>query len=141
MATAVQIISRSLRMLGVLAGGESPEAADANDALFALNAMLSSYVLAHAPGFAELDLASQSPFPATHDEGITALLALRLASEFGVQTTPEVQAMATRGDNLLRAYYASVGEMTVDLGLLRRNPDPTRDSIDDLTFNDFGALF
>lgn len=43
MSTALDIISRSLRLLGVKASGEAPTAAEAQDALHALNIMLDQW--------------------------------------------------------------------------------------------------
>lgn len=43
MATAAQIINRALRLIGVLASGETPSANEQSDALMALNAMLDAW--------------------------------------------------------------------------------------------------
>lgn len=143
MPTARQTITRALRMLGVLAGGEPPSDTDASEALEALNSMLRGYVLSHAPGFADLTLDDSLPYPSTFAEGLAAMLATRLAPEHAKATPAEVQAMATRGENLLRAYYGDPGRMIADLGLLRRNPDPDQGddaAFEDLSFNNFGWL-
>ena len=43
MSTALQIIKRSLRMLGVLASGETPDGSTGSDSLFALNRILEEW--------------------------------------------------------------------------------------------------
>jgi len=43
MATASDLINRALRLIGVVASGETPSAADTNDALTTLNTMLDSW--------------------------------------------------------------------------------------------------
>lgn len=42
MATAIEIITRSMRLLGVLSEGETPNAQQSQDALFALNGLMGS---------------------------------------------------------------------------------------------------
>lgn len=137
MATARQLISRSLRMLGVLASGEEPAAPDADDALMVLNDMLRSYVLSGAPAIPDMTLDTTGPYPSTHNEGISALLSIRLAPEYGVSAGPEVMAMAQRGERLLRAYYRGNVLMVVDDGLLRR---PGSANPEEMTWGDLARM-
>lgn len=57
MATAQTIIDRALRLIGAIASGESPTAAESNDGLTALNAMIESWQTERLIVYAILDTA------------------------------------------------------------------------------------
>lgn len=135
MPTARDIVTRALRMLGVLAAGETPSAEDADAGLLALNGMVASLVMSRAPSFAEMTLDTSIPYPRQFDEALASMLAIRLASEYGQQVAPAVASMAERGEQQLRAYYASEALLVVDSGLLGK-PAPDDVNMPELTWGD-----
>lgn len=78
MSTAAQIVTNALRRLSITNATDSPAAADVAYGVTVLGSILSSYA-ADA-----VDVSGDIPLPAKFEHGITALLAMQLASPFGI---------------------------------------------------------
>lgn len=76
MATQTEIVTRSLRRLGVIAAGDTPAHADLESGKEALTAMVNAWEAEGLSG----DII---PLDARFEQGIVALLAVRLAEEYG----------------------------------------------------------
>lgn len=111
MATANQIISRSLRLLGVLDAGEALDANDAQDALETLNAMLAEWHEAGIglPDYSLSSITDTLATDAADREAIAYALALRIAPEYAVSMTPEIAAVAAESMSRLRLRYFQPG--------------------------------
>ncbi|MBA2403174.1 MAG: hypothetical protein H0V66_00260 [Bdellovibrionales bacterium] len=105
MATTVyDIVSRALRILGVVDPGEPLDAGDAATAIAALNAMMRRWEAnGIALGWSDVVQGSDElPAPPEAEEAMTFNLAVRLRSEYRVAIEPDVIQMATDGLALLR---------------------------------------
>lgn len=111
MSSSAQIVTRALKRLSLVEPGESPSAADAEDGLAALNAMLAGWA---ADG---INVSPDVPLPAKHEEGVIALLAVRLASDYGREPSAIVYADAERGRTRLQSDYISAPLATFDCAL------------------------
>lgn len=107
MATANQIIGRALRLIKVVAAGETVEASIAADALAVLNAMLAEWHEAGIglPDYSFTDLTDTLASDAADHEAISYQLALRLAPEFEGEPSMAVAAMAQQTFFRLRQRY------------------------------------
>ncbi len=104
MATVLQLVSRSLRLLGVLDANMVPAAEDMATAITALNAMMARWEAnGLAVGWAAVDSAVDTlPVPAEAEEAVAYNLACKLASEYGVQPRQDVVTEARDGLAALR---------------------------------------
>jgi hypothetical protein len=118
--TALDHIKRALRMIGILAESETPDAAQGETALISLNSMLGAWetegIRLTMP---ELALATTIPVPANHNDAISYGLAIRLAGEFGVTPTPAVADTQARTFAGLQAMYVQVPDVMLDPALIR----------------------
>ena len=99
MSTSSDIVKRALKRLGILAPGEDMSAADGADGNAVLNALIASW---------ENDgviVSPDVPLPARHEEGIVALLAVRLALDYGMVASDQIQVDASKGWDALLADY------------------------------------
>lgn len=106
MTTARDLVTMSLRSIGVLHSGETPSAEEANDGLDALNQMLHSWLyegvdLQHET----LGLNDTVPYPDDHIGPIRWNLAVRLSPDYGIQVTPAIAALADQGFRQLARDY------------------------------------
>lgn len=99
MSTSSDIVRRALKRLGVLSAGEEMAAADGADGNAALNAMIASW---QNDG---VDISPDVPLPSRHEEGVVALLAVRLAPDYGMSAPDQVQIDASKGWDALLADY------------------------------------
>lgn len=122
MATASDIVTRSMRSLRLLASGDEPTADELADALVALNDMLFGWRIegldiAHTT----LVAATTVDVPDDHLNTIRLSLAERLSGEFGAELSPSDQMTLSEGMKALRAYYLSIADLTGDNPLAYHN--------------------
>ena len=99
MATASEIVNRAYRRLNVLRPNATPSAAQADYGLNAFNEMLDSWA---GEG---VDVTDDLPIAAKYERGVVALLAQRLAPDFGLQLPPQIEREAREGWRTLQAGY------------------------------------
>lgn len=104
MATTADIVSRALRILGVLDPHEPAEAQDFDSALSALNAMAARWEAnGIALGWTAVnDPDDPLPVPVEAEEALAYNLAVRLRSEYGLALEGDVIELARDGLSLLR---------------------------------------
>lgn len=110
MATATEIATRSLRRLGVIDSLENPAGADVTAATEALTAMLASW---EAEGLSD----EATPLDGRFEQGVVALLAVRLAEEYGKTPGPILMRDAKQGWDALLAAFHVVKPHTFDAAL------------------------
>jgi hypothetical protein len=111
-SSSAQIVTRALKRLGLVEPGETPAAADAEDGLAALNAMLAGW---QADG---INVSPDVPLPAKHEEGVVAMLAVRLAEDYGRSPGPILLRDAGQGLRRIEADYVSAPLAVFDLALI-----------------------
>lgn len=84
MTTNLAVVSSSLRLLGVIAAGETPDDNQGADALVALNQMLERWIedgidLGYS---AQTDLDSTCPIPSWAEQGVISKLSQRLMADY-----------------------------------------------------------
>lgn len=110
MATTTQIVTRALRRLQVIPSGGTPSAEDLADGTEALTAMVNSW---EAEGLSGDVL----PLDARFEQGVVAMLAKRLAPEFGVQVDPDLRQDAADGWSQISAAFFPVPHSRFDTAL------------------------
>lgn len=122
MATTVyDIVSRALRLLGVVDAGEPLDANDAATAIAALNAMMRRWEASGISlGWSDVKQGSEDlPAPPEAEEAITYNLAVRLRPEYRVAIEPDVIQLASDGLALLRRDVLQTMDTTQRTGLIR----------------------
>lgn len=101
MATAEQISTRALKRLGIPGEGGTLSATELSDALEALNAMLAAL---------ECDWLSGDvlPLDARFEQGVTAMLAVRLAEDYGKTPGSVLVRDAREGEEQLQSAFFTV---------------------------------
>ena len=102
MSSSAQIVIRALKRLRVLGSGEDPSAEDAADGLAALNAMIAGW---EADG---IKVSGDVPLDARFEEGVVAMLAVRLADDYGKEPSSVVVRDAEIGWERLQAAFRHI---------------------------------
>jgi hypothetical protein len=111
-SSSAQIVARALKRINVVAAGEDPSAVDAADGLAALNAMIAGWAIDG------INVSADVPLSAGHEEGVVALLAVRLAPDYGRMPSPLVLKAAEEGMYRLEADYISAPLAQFDTALI-----------------------
>lgn len=119
MTTAADIVTRSLKRLRILAPGETPAAADAEDGLAALNAMIASW---ETDG---ISVAADLPLDDRFEQGLVAMLAVRLAPDYGIEPAASLLRDAEEGRAAITAAFLTVPRTQFDVGLTRSSTQNT----------------
>ena len=116
MATALQIISRAMRLCNVLDVAEAPSAGDAQDALETLNALLAEWHHAQIglPDYQFDNLETELASDAADREALAYQLAIRIAPEYGQSLSPLIAAAANESMSRLRLRYFQPGTVSFD---------------------------
>lgn len=111
MATATEIATKALKRLRIVGAGETPTAEDVTDATDALNAMIESWEAEGLTG-------DVLPLDARFEAGITAMLAVRLAEDYGKTPGPVLTRDASNGWAQIQAAFLSTPEARFDSALV-----------------------
>lgn len=113
--TGLDIVTGALKRLRVIASNETPSAEDAKDGLAALNDMMFALKVDNVnTHWTELTLAGEFPLDPEHVQGVKAMLAVRVAEDFGKPVGPKLAEDAENGEQLLRADYGYVRPLKAD---------------------------
>lgn len=110
MATSTQICTRALRRLAVIAADETPANADIDAANEALTAMINSWEV-------EGLTADAIPLDPRFEQGLVAMLAMRLAEEYGKTPSQVLVRDANDGWNGIKAAFFAVPASRFDKAL------------------------
>jgi hypothetical protein len=127
-SSSAEIVTRALKRLALIEPGETPAEDMAEDGLAALNAMLAGW---EADG---INVSPDVPLPAKHEEGVVAMLAVRLAPDYGKEAAAQVYADASKGLSRLEADYISAPLASFDHAIVNT---PGRMTIATATVDDW----
>lgn len=126
MATALDVITRALRMLGAVSTGEVPSADEAADGLTTLQGMLGQWETRGVRLGGAVDLtyatATTIPVPVTHYDALSFNLAVALAPEYGKsgEALAAIIPQAERTFRMLQAQYCKVPSIGADPAVTRQ---------------------
>ena len=121
MSTYREIITKSLRLIHVTSGGETPNADEMSDGLETFNDMLTGLKADGVDlGIGRLGLDDDFPLAPEFERSIKYLLAVDLAPEYSFDVQPEVSVNAAAGLAALRTAFVRVETLRMDNGLRRR---------------------
>lgn len=132
MSTAMDVITRSLREIGVLAQNQTPTAYQGQQGLADLSAMIAAWELdgiSMGDGSNLTSTAVELPYPENHTDAIMYNLAVRSAPKYGRTPKDTTGTLAERGYRALQAAYGSVIDMEVDGALRSRRRTSGGDSV------------
>lgn len=153
MATALDVIRRAMRLIGALAEGEVPTAAQAADGLESLQAMLGEWetrgVRLGSVVDATYATADDMPVPVTHLQALAFNLAIVIAPEYGKagEALQSVIPQAERAFDALVSQYCYVPVVGIDpalvfqSGLLNAHDEADLGGADGPLSGDSGALY
>lgn len=120
MATATEISTRALRRIGAIDALQSPSAADIAASNEALNAMIASWEAEGLSG-------DYLPIDSRFEQGVVAMLAVRLSEEYGKSPGAVLVRDADNGWNALQAAYFAIPASKFENGLAYSGPYTTLD--------------
>ena len=131
MATATEISQRALKRLAIVDPGETASAIDVQDATEALNAMIAAWEVNWLSG-------DTLPLDPRFEQGIIAMLAVRIASDHNITPNAILLRDADRGEENLRAAFFTVPQSTFDNALVRSGTNYTFGTLAGNTPSNYG---
>jgi len=121
MTTTNDIVTRALKRLRVVNPRETAEAIFASEGLQALNDMMASWKANGVDtGHETLTATDDFPLEPEHEQGVTALLAVRLAGDHGMEIDAGIERDASQGwDGLQAEFFTAPDGAEIDLALRR----------------------
>lgn len=112
--TALDVIRRMLRLVGVLDANEAPEAEDAQDALDVLNALFAEWRGADimVPDFDVESPATELSISLADKEAVAHQLAKRMSPEYGASLSPEMRDNMQESWNRFMLRYFQPGQVS-----------------------------
>lgn len=116
MATANDVIRRALRLAGVIASGETPDADLSADTLAVYNALLAEWHEAEIgiPDYSVASTATTVTTDAADNDAIAHQIAFRILAEYGLSASPEFMKSAEESFARLRLRYFQPGTSYAD---------------------------
>jgi hypothetical protein len=115
MATGQSMVTRTLRLLGVLADGQSPTAQQLSDGLDSMNEMLSAWRDQGVDlGHSTISAGDTIPYQDDHLPAIRYSLAIEIAPEYGRSVPGEIIANQQKYFKGLQALYCNPPLLSVD---------------------------
>jgi len=111
--TTTEFATKALKRINVIAAGETLSAADSSDAITALGEMFDGW---ESEGLSGLP-ADVTLLDARFTAGVVAMLAVRMAEDFGKQIGPVLQRDADNGWTALQSAFIAVPQSTFDRAL------------------------
>lgn len=117
MATALDVIRRALRIVGAVAPGETPAAADVQDALLTLNTLLAEW---YEAGVGIPDYSASAPFASLSTDladldAMAYQLAFRIGPEYGFEPSPAQMMAGDEAFSRLRLRYFQPGKVSTGM--------------------------
>lgn len=118
MATGRDVVEGALKLLGVLAAGETASSTDATEGVNELNKMAAAWQAKNVyTGWIDITINDDFPLEAMHQAGVEAMLAVHLQPLYGNPLTPYCLERAKEGWNLLFADYHKPELLRTDAAL------------------------
>lgn len=114
MATATEIVTRALKRIRKTDSHSTPDATDVADGTEALTAMIASWETQGLSG-------DVLPLDARFEQPVVAMLAVRLAEDFGTQPGPILLRDAADGWNAIQAAFFAVPKSRFESALVYTN--------------------
>lgn len=132
MATSAQIATRALRRLRVVAADQTPSAADLAAATDALDAMIAAWEAGALSG-------DTTPLDSRFEMGLVAMLAERLAGEYGKTPDPILARDAENGRRAIDGAFFVVPVQRFPAGIVYTGQDTTADILFGTIYDDYKA--
>lgn len=132
MATAAQIATRALRRIRVIGADDTPSAADIDAATEALDAMIASWEAGALSG-------DVLPLDSRFEQGIIAMLAVRIAGDYGKAPDAVLVRDAEAGERAISGAFFAVPQQKFEAGLIYTSQDSLPEILIGQQLSDYAA--
>lgn len=122
--TVSELVTRALRLAGVVGRGRSPAAHEMSDGITTLNSMVAQWKVDGIDlGLATLAQADTIYVVPAHLQALEFNLAGRMAIFYGVELSPAIVALAADGERVLRNSLFEIDHLRSDAAFTNRPTD------------------